>query len=619
MKKLIFDIEGDSLTPTKIWCLAGNAGNGIKATTSYDKMKRELQSADVLIGHNIALFDIPVVERILGIKIKAKLVDTLALSWTLYPQRLRHGLEAWGEDLGVKKPSIIRWDDPEMIDEYVHRCKEDVQINTLLWEKMWKYLLRLYDNDEKKIWEYIDYLSFKMDCAVEQERSRWKLDVDKCAAALKELQDGKEEVFAKLIEAMPPVPKIVKKTRPAKCFKKDGTYSSHGANWFKRLRDAGLPEDYDGEIEEVVGYEPANPNSSEQKKAWLYSYGWVPETIKHVRDKKTGETREIPQISQEDGGGICDSVVKLYDKNPAFELLDGLGVVSHRISILNGFMEAVDEDGYVRARIAGLTNTLRFKHKECVNLPGVGKPYGELIRGCLTAPDDEHELCGSDMSSLEDRLKCHYIYPHDPDYAEEISTPGYDPHLSLAVSAKAITFDVMEAFKKQKDKAIALVRQTFKKTNYTAQYGAGGARIAISAGVSEKEGIALHKAYWKKNWAIKEVASEQTIKRVGDQMWLLNPINGFYYSLRYEKDIFSTLVQGSASYVFDLWVQHIRAKRDQLTAQFHDEIVICVKKGFRDRCEKLLRTCIKEVNDKLKLNRQLDIEVQYGDNYAQIH
>ena len=282
-------------------------------------------------------------------------------------------------------------------------------------------------------------------------------------------------------------------------------------------------------------------------------------------------------------------------------------------------MENVDEDGFVKARIAGFTNTLRFKHKECVNLPGVDKPYGELIRGCLTVPDDEHELCGSDMSSLEDRLKCHYIYPHDPDYAEEISTPGYDPHLSLAVSAKAITEEAMELFKKTKDKAIGLVRKTFKKTNYTAQYGAGGPRIAISAGVSEKEGRALHKAYWEKNWAIKTVAGEQTIKHVGDQMWLLNPINGFYYSLRHEKDIFSTLVQGSASYVFDLWVQNIRKKRNQLTAQFHDEIVLCVKKGFRERCEKLLRDCIQEVNDVLKLNRQLDIEVQYGLRYSDIH
>src|SRR6478609_1295592 len=122
MNQLIFDIEGDSLSPTKIWCLAANTENGVRSTTSYDKMKQKLLEADVLIGHNITRFDIPVLERILEITIKAKIVDTLALSWYLYPQRILHGLEAWGEDLGVKKPPIIVWDDPELLDEYIHRC-----------------------------------------------------------------------------------------------------------------------------------------------------------------------------------------------------------------------------------------------------------------------------------------------------------------------------------------------------------------------------------------------------------------------------------------------------------------------------------------------------------------
>lgn len=102
-------------------------------------------------------------------------------------------------------------------------------------------------------------------------------------------------------------------------------------------------------------------------------------------------------------------------------------------------------------------------------------------------------------------------------------------------------------------------------------------------------------------------------------MWLLNPINGFFYSLRYEKDIFSTLVQGSASYIFDLWVKYIRSKRPQLTAQFHDEIVLEVRQGYREKCEALLRWAIDKVNDQLKLNRSLDIDIQWGSNYSAIH
>lgn len=615
MNELIFDIEANGLVPDKIWCLAANTPNGVRSTTSYDKMREKLLNADVLIGHNITRWDLPVVERILGIHVKAKIVDTLSLSWYLYPDRLLHGLEEWGEDLGIPKPPIADWENLT-IEEYIHRCEEDVKINTLLWKRMWKRLLVLYETEEE-VWKFLDYLSFKMDCAREQERSGWKLDVERCRTALDELETHKAGVVAQLIEAMPAVNVVAKKARPAKPFKQDGTWSVHGAKWFQLLRENDLPEDYQGEVEVITGTVQGNPNSHVQVKDWLYGAGWVPETFKYVRDKETGETREIPQINLEHGQGICPSISRLYDKHPEFQLLEGLGVVSHRISILNGFLTSVDADGYVQAQIAGLTNTLRFKHKTVVNLPGVDKPYGELIRGCLIAPEG-YELCGSDMSSLEDRLKCHYIYPHDPEYVKEISQDGYDPHMSLAVSDGAMTEAQMEAYK-QGNKAVAPIRKKYKSVNYAAQYGAGGPRIAIAAGTTEKEGKALHTAYWKKNWAIKVVAAEQYIKTVKGQMWLKNPINGFYYSLRYEKDIFSTLVQGSASYVFDLWVQEFRKKRPQLTAQFHDEVVLCIKQGFRDKAEKLLRDAIKAVNDNIKLNRELDIDVQFGSRYSDIH
>jgi len=617
MKFVIFDIEGDSLTPTKIWCMAYNLNGEIKAVEAYDEMRRVVTDADYLVGHNIIRFDIPTLERILNIQIKAKLVDTLALSWYLYPDRPQHGLEGWGEELGIEKPPIIEWDNPEMIDEYIHRCKEDVKINTKLWKKMYAYLLQIYD-DEPTIWKFIAYLSFKMDCAREQERSKWKLDIERCSAAVKELEDKQAEVFQKLIVVMPKVPVTVKKTKPAKPFKKDGSYSSHGANWFKLLRDNNLPEDYDDVVEVVNGYIDGNPGSHIQIKKWLYGCGWVPETFKYDRDKETGVTRKIPQINLEHGAGICPSVSKLYEKYPDLEWIEGMGVVAHRKSLLSGFLENMDNDGYTQAQIAGLTNTLRFKHKTVVNLPKVGKPYGDVIRGVLLASTG-CELCGSDMSSLEDRLKQHYIYPYDPDYVNEMLADDYDPHLSLAVLAKEVTEDQMAKYKSGEDKSIKPIRDIFKNGNYACQYGAGPPRLALTANIPIQKAEQVWNTYWKKNWAIKEVAKNQTVKKVKGQMWLKNPINGFFYSLRFEKDIFSTLVQGSASYVFDLWVKEFRKERPQLTAQFHDEVVLCVKKGFREKCTALLQNAIKRVNDKLKLNRELAIDVQYGDNYAQIH
>jgi len=131
----------------------------------------------------------------------------------------------------------------------------------------------------------------------------------------------------------------------------------------------------------------------------------------------------------------------------------------------------------------------------------------------------------------------------------------------------------------------------------------------------------VHKAYWDKNWAIKEVAKAQRVRTVKGQMWLFNPINHFWYSLRFEKDIFSTLVQGSASYVFDRWVSIFRKRRPQLTAQFHDECVLCVRigEGVRVKATELLQSAIKQLNEELKLNRELGVDVQFGARYSDIH
>lgn len=620
----IFDVEADGLTPTKIHCLAIKNDRGSKSTTDYENMRKFFTKAKVLVGHNIIRYDIPAVERLLDIKIDALLVDTLALSWYLYPERNKHGLEEWGEELGVAKPEITDWENLT-VEEYIHRCEQDVRINVLLWNKMWKYLRKIYDSEEE-IWEFIRYLSEKMDCAREQERSRWKLDIDRCSKELEGLLHIQDETVSKLRAAMPKVKKYTTRSRPKKPFKRDGNYSELGARWFALVRkhhpelDEEQIKAFDGTIDVEVSEEDGNPNSPIQVKDWLYSHGWKPETFKYVRDKETGDTKAIPQINLEHGAGICPSVSKLYGTCPDFELLEGIGIVQHRIGLLNGFMRDVDTDGYLQAQIAGLTNTLRFKHKTIVNLPKVGKAYGDVIRGVLVAPEG-YELCGSDMSSLEDRLKQHYIYPYDPDYVNEMNRSDYDPHLSLAVLARAITTEQMQAYINGTDKSIKPIRDIFKNGNYACQYGAGPPRLALTSDISLAEAKKVHKAYWDKNWAIKKVAEDQRVRTVEGQMWLQNPINKFWYSLRYEKDIFSTLVQGSASYVFDLWVSTFRKTRPQLTGQFHDEVVLCVRKasGVREKAEALLRTAIATVNEQLKLNRELDIDVQFGDRYSEIH
>lgn len=612
---VVFDIEGDGLKPTKIHCIALNNGKNF-STTKYDQMRKFFTSAKILVGHNIQRFDIPHIERLLNIKINAKLVDTLALSWYLFHERRRHGLAEWGEEFGVPKPAVEDWED-QPIEVYVHRCEEDVRINTLLWEKQWKFLVKLYGSEEEA-WRLIDYLSFKMDCAREQERSKWKLDVNLCVEKRNTLQAMADEKVIELSKAMPMVEVKVKKTRPKKPFKKDGTYSATGEPWFKLLEEKGLPHEYDGVVEVVTGHKEPNPGSHDQIKAWLFSLGWQPTTFKYDKTP-AGDLRKIPQVQQDKtkGGGLCPSVKKLFDKEPNLKILEGLSILTHRISVLNGFLDNVDEDGYVQAQVQGLTNTLRFKHGVVVNLPGVDKPYGADIRGCLVAPEG-YELCGSDMTSLEDRCKQHYMWPFDPEYVKVMMAPDFDPHLDLAQFAGAL-LPAQVAAHVRGDEDHGAIRKLYKTVNYACVYGAGGPKIALAAGCSERKGYELVEAYWKRNWSVKAIAEEQIVKTCNGSKWLYNPISKLWYSLRHEKDRFSTLNQGTGVFCFDTWVKHIREERPQLTAQFHDEVVLCVKIGFRKQCKDLLMRAMDKTNKLLKLNRELGCSIDFGNSYAEIH
>lgn len=612
-------MEADGLLDeaTKIHVLAYRENGKVKHTHNYDEMREILTSAKLLIGHNIICYDIPLLEKLLNIKIKARLIDTLPMSWYLNHQRIRHGLEVYGEEFGVPKPKIDNWDNltPE---EYAHRCREDVKINHRLWEKLKVKLLRLYSTKEEAD-RLINYLMFKMDCLREQERSGWKLDVGLATRSLNTLYEQKAEKVEQLKEAMPPRKVYGTKERPKKPFKKDGSYSVNGAKWFKLLRDCNKPEDYTGSIRVLVKEEEPNPGSTDQIKDWLYGLGWVPESFKYDRNKDTGEERKIPQlrVEGEDGKELCPSVLALVEDNPEVELLEGLSVINHRISIFEGFLKN-HKDGWLRASAGGFTNTLRFKHRVLVNLPGVDKQWGTEIRGCLIAPEG-HELCGSDMCSLESNTKRHYMFPYDPEYVNEMSKEGFDEHLDLAKLAGEVTQEDIDKYNKGVLPELKPVRKKFKPVNYAGIYGVKEKTLSRQTGMTEKQCKELLDVYWARNWSVKKVVADVKTKTVDGEMWLYNPVSRLWYSLRYEKDIFSTLNQGTGVFCFDSWIRQVRKRRSQLTGQFHDEGVWCLKMGHREAMTKILKDSIKTVNEELKLNVELDVDIQFGDTYAQIH
>ena len=436
---LVFDCETDGLLneATKVHVLSWTRdGNHYNSTSSYKDMRDLLEEERVLIGHNICRYDVPVLERILGIKITAKLYDTLPMSWVINTNRTAHGLESFGEDFGVPKPVITDWEGLTY-EEYRHRCEEDVKINWLLWQKLIKHYKLLYGKDKAAMDKFLQYLTFKMKSAAMAEQAGWKINKELVTASLATLEREQEEKVEELRQVMPDITKYAKKSKPSQMTKKDNTHTKAALEWFKILEEHDLPLFHEDDVTVVKGTEPANPNSPDQVKDWLFSMGWEPCTFDYKKNDD-GTDRLVPQVRKD--GELAPSVKLLIEDHPEVGVLDGLTVIQHRKSIFEGLLES-EVNGYVSASINGLTNTLRFKHKKpLVNLPGVDKPWGKEIRGALIA-DDGMLLCGADMVSLEDTTKRHYIYPYDPEYVDEMATSDFDPHLKLLVMSGKITED----------------------------------------------------------------------------------------------------------------------------------------------------------------------------------
>ncbi len=476
-------------------------------------------------------------------------------------------------------------------------------------------------------WRLINYLNFKVTCVAEQEAVGIPLDFNKAVRHRDELLALQGPKVLELQKVMPKVEVLTKKTKPKVTHKKDGTLSVAGTDWFALLKANNLPMNHTDELQVITGYKDANPNAPLQVKAWLDSLGWKPTTFDYKKDKE-GNERKIPQVRE--NGELCSSVTRLIKKEPNVAVLEGLTIIQHRMGVFQAFIDNsyvkpnentfdVPQQAYVKSEVGGLTNTLRFKHKKPIaNMPTVGVAWGEEIRGCLIATDGK-VFCGTDLSSLESTTKRHYMFSHDPEYVEEMSKEGFDEHLDLAQFAGAVTQEDIDNYNKGEAPWVKDVRGPYKAANYSCIYGIGSAALARDLGISIAKASALIEAYWERNHAVRLVVDEQVVKKIKDNMWLYNPVSGFWYSLRYEKDIFSTLNQGTGVYVFDKWLALSKQKGLTVAMQYHDEFLVVVQEGKQQECGELIDKSIDELNEMINLNVPISAESAFGKSYASVH
>ena len=151
MKLAIFDIEGNNLYDgcTKLHCawLYDVSNDSYHGYDPYEIhwLLDDLCYYDVVIGHNINDFDIPVLEKLYNQEYSGIMFDTLTAARFLNPDMVGgHALKQWGKRLKVLKGDYGEQDEDatgesvwETFDWGMYwYCKEDVEVTLALFNHL---------------------------------------------------------------------------------------------------------------------------------------------------------------------------------------------------------------------------------------------------------------------------------------------------------------------------------------------------------------------------------------------------------------------------------------------------------------------------------------------------
>ena len=610
----------------------------IKSTNKEEDIAKVFENPNnTIAGHFFLGYDIHALKKIFpNINFQASIIDTLSLSHYLFNDKLKHGLEEWGVELGFNKIKIEKDEWTNLTyEKAVERCERDVLINALLWDKQLDLLRQLYIDDEK-IQSPIARANWKIELQHIQENNKIKLEVELCRKNLAYLEGIIKEKEDLLNKILPKIPNKVKRQKPNSLYKKDGELTEAGKRW-KRLTDGcNLPLEYEDVIEEIVSYSEPNCQSTTQMKNYLLSKGWKPKIFKDGANGKVAQLRD-------DNKELCSSIKSLIKEVPELEALDGLSVAQHRAGYLKAFLDTMTEDGYVTASWSGMAKTWRVKHtKPIVNLPANNSQYGELVRSCLIAPEGMI-FANADLSSLEDKTKQCSIYPYAPDYVETLNTPGYDAHLAIGLASGFLSQDEVdffnwykkdnkskenlpEIFKVYSDeelseqfKKISKVRKSSKVVNYACTYSASPKKIAETADIPLKDAQKLHKAYWDTNISIKQYTDSLEVKTVDGRNWIYNPFTKLWLLLTADHIKFSSCNQNFGACVFDLFLWYLVQAGIKPIMTIHDELSFYIKEGEEDLARKVVKESMDKVNNAFNQPIKFESEPEFATSYGSVH
>ena len=455
---LVFDCETDGLydQATVVHCIVIYDINR-KQTFTYgpDRITdalAHLATADVLIGHNLIFYDIPVLQKLHSFVSKARIIDTLICTRLIWPKELLNDLDteqypqvptgmrgsaslkAWGWRLADNKINFK--DFSQYSEELLEYCIQDVVITARLWQKI------ANENYAESA------LKLEHDFAIainRQIRSGIPFDVDASLALVDELRAKQQDIETKLKEIFPSIkhetvfiPKVNNKNR----------------GYIK------------GEPFTKVTYETFNPGSRQQIVDRLQTkYGWTPE-------KNT-----------EKGNPVLDDDVLESLPYPEAKVLAEYMLVKKRLGQIaegnNAWIKLVNNDtGRMHGDVVTngcITGRCAHRNPNMGQVPAGYSPYGKECRSFFHAPLG-WQLLGIDAKALELRCLAGYLAIWDNgEYAKLVTNPEIDIHIINQELFGVATRDIS------------------KRLLYAVLYGAGYLKAGSIIDPNEKNEAVLRK------------------------------------------------------------------------------------------------------------------------------
>jgi len=578
--QLVFDIETDGLNPSVIWCLVAQDVVSEKFYHFYEDTLDEgikfLQQADVIIGHNILGYDIPVIKKLTGVDLyhSDKVIDTLVLSRLLNPTREGgHSIAKWGYKLGVPKLDSPEWS--SFTKEMLSYCERDVAINT----KLLRYLRKESLGFSKECIK----LEHKVTHILEQQRQNGFLFNDEEAMFLaSELSCKLKETEDKVHETFKPIWVDDKMVTPK--LKKDGKLSKQG------LTEQEYSDIIDGTLERKPfmrkTLQEFNLGSRKQIGQRLQELGWKPQKFTPTGQAIVDETtlKKITHIKE--AQLIADFL--LYQK---------------RLAQVHSWIDAVnEEDGRVHGSVistGAITGRMAHRNPNMAQVPAVYSPYGKECRSCWTVPKG-YKLVGIDASGLELRLLAHYMA--DEEYVNEI------------INGDIHTANQQFAGLKSRDEAKTFI--------YALIYGAGDEKIGSIIKGNRADGKRLRERFLSGLPTLRTL--KERVDRASEKGYLKG-LDGRKILLRHKHAALNTLLQGGGAIAMKkalvILEDNIRSHGYDATfvANIHDEWQIQVIEKDAEAVGKLGVQAIEQAGQHYNMRCPLTGEYKIGDSWYETH